>query len=194
MSTRTRIWLGGIGLLTLGLLLHVAGDGTAQEDFKGPILKIAGLIEKGDTTGAKAMAKTLAKKVEDMDDVMGVFKPRTKKGVGVGAKPGAIQPDGIELQLNKISRDAPSQNAANKDAAGFEKMSYVIAAVAEVAMAKLPKDDGKKKAKDWLKWSKEMREAAPDLATAAKSKSPAEIQKAAMKINNACNSCHSVFK
>jgi len=39
-----------------------------------------------------------------------------------------------------------------------------------------------------------MRDAAPGLAVAAKSKSPAEIQKAAAKINSACTNCHSVFK
>jgi hypothetical protein len=184
-----------MGVLSLGLFLHLAGDGSAGDpEIKSGIVKIAGLIEKGDNSAATAQAKALAKKVEDIDDVMGVFKPRTKKGVGVGKKPGAIQPDGIELQLNKISRDAPSQISANKDAEGFEQMAYVIAAVADVAMVKAPKDEGKKKSKDWVKWAKEMRDAAPELATAAKSKSPAEIQKAATKINNACNSCHSVFK
>jgi len=196
---RARVWLAGLGLLSLGLVFILAGQGTGgEEKMKKSVLKIAAAIEKGDKAGATAAAKALANSLKDFDeieDVMAVFKLREKHGIGVGTKPNAIVPDGIELKLLAIGRDAPGQATANKEAEALEKMAYVIAAVAEVAIAKPPaKDDGKKKKKDFIKWAKDMREAAPGLAVAAKSKSPAEIQKAAAKINSACTNCHSVFK
>lgn len=46
----------------------------------------------------------------------------------------------------------------------------------------------------WNIHIKDMREAAPKLAEAAKSKSPAELKKASAQLNAACNNCHSVFK
>jgi len=196
---RARGWLIGLGLLALGVVITLAGRSTGgEEKYKKSVLKIAAAIEKGDSAAAKAEAKALAKSLKDFDeieDVMAVFKLRDKNGIGVGTKPNAIVPDGIELKLLAIGRDAPSQNAVNKEAEALEKMSYVIAAVAEVAIARPPdKDEGKKKKKDFIRWAKEMREAAPGLAAAAKSKSPAEIQKAAAKINSVCTSCHSTFK
>jgi hypothetical protein len=196
---RARVWLAGLGLLSLGLVFILAGQGTGgEEKMKMSVLKIAAAIEKGDKAGATAAAKALANSLKDFDeieDVMAVFKLREKHGIGVGTKPNAIVPDGIELKLLAIGRDAPGQAAVNKEAEALEKMAYVIAAVAEVAIAKPPaKDEGKKKKKDFIRWAKDMREAAPGLAVAAKSKSPAEIQKAAAKINSACTNCHSVFK
>ena len=193
---RARIWLAGLGLLALGLVFTLAGEGTGGEKkIHDSVKKIAAAIEKGDKTAAAAEAKALAKSVEDIEDVMAVFKLRDKHGIGVGTKPNAIVPDGIELKLLAIGRDAPGDAIVKKEAAALEKMAYVIAAVAEVAIAKPPaKDDGKKKKKDFIRWAKDMREAAPLLVAAAKSKSPAEIQKAAAKINTTCTTCHSVFK
>jgi hypothetical protein len=202
---RARVWLAGLGLLSLGLLFAFAGSGNGGDDDKVKIekarksvLKIAAALEKKDNTAAAAEAKALAKSLKDFDEienVMAVFKLREKNGLGVGSKRDGIVPDGIELKLLGIARDAPGQNAANKEAEALEKMAYVIAAVAEVALAKPPdRDEGKKKKKDFIRWAKDMRDAAPGLAVAAKSKSPAEIQKAAAKINSACTNCHSVFK
>jgi Cytochrome C' len=194
---RTHAWLAGLGLLALGMVFIVVsrGMGGGEEKIKKSVLKIAAAIEKGDKAGAAAEAKALAKSVEDIEDVMAVFKLREKHGIGVGPKANAIVPDGIELKLLAIGRDAPGQATVNKEAEALEKMAYVIAAVAEVAIAKPPaKDEGKKKRKDFIKWAKDMREAAPGLAAAAKSKSPAEIQKAAAKINSTCSTCHSIFK
>jgi len=196
---RARGWLVGLGLLALGVVITLAGRSTGgEEKYKKSVLKIAAAIEKGNSAAAQAEAKALAKSLKDFDeieDVMSVFKLREKNGIGVGTKPNAIVPDGVELKLLAIARDAPGQATVNKEAEALEKMSYVIAAVAEVAIARPPdKDDGKKKKKDFIRWAKQMREAAPGLAAAAKSKSPAEIQKAAAKINSVCTSCHMTFK
>lgn len=182
----------GLGLVALGAGFFVAGLGRAGDDkvAKDGILKIADAIAKGED-GAAA-AKALAKKLEEIDEVMNLMRPRkgAKGGLGVGDKAGAIQPDGIELKLVQMGRDAPSQAAADKQAKALEKMAHIVTAIAEVAIAKPPKA----KAKEWIRYAKEMREAAPKLAEAAKAKAPAELKKAAAAINAACNNCHTAFK
>jgi len=196
---RARGWLVGLGLLALGLVITLAGRSTGgEEKYKKSVLKIAAAIEKGNSAAAQAEAKALAKSLKDFDeieDVMSVFKLREKNGIGVGTKPNAIIPDGIELKLLAIGRDAPGQATVNKEAEALEKMSYVIAAVAEVAIARPPdKDEGKKKKKDWLEWSASMEKAALDLAAAAKTKNPTAIRNAAAKLNSNCNECHGTFR
>ncbi len=196
MSTRTRIWLAGAAMVALGISLYLTSPGSAGGDkaIRTQILKIAAALETGDAASAKSLAAALAKNVEDIGDVMNLFKLRTKKGLVVGTKPGAIQPDGIELQLNKMGRDEPSQGAADKGAEALEKMAYIIGAIGEVAIHKPHKDEPKKKQNDWVGWAKELSKAAPGLAKAAKLKSPAELRKASAKINSGCSSCQSVFK
>lgn len=192
MKRQAHVVLAGVGILALGGGLLLAGLGWAGDDdtAKKGILKIAVALAKGDSAAAAADAKALAKKIEEIDEVMNLLRPRNKKGLGVGDKAGAIVPDGIELKLVQMGRDAPSQQAANKEAAALEKMAHIVGAIAEVAIVKTPKA----KAKEWIRYAKEMREAAPKLAEAAKSKSPAELKKAAAQINAACNSCHTAFK
>jgi hypothetical protein len=195
MSTKARIWLAGAAVVALITSLYQAGRGTAGEDaaIRDAIAKIAAAIEKGDDDTAKSEAKALAKKIEEIDVVMDLMKLRKKDGtggVGVGKKPGAIQPDGIDLKLQKIGRDAPGQATVNKEAAALEKLAYQVAAIAEVAINKPPKD----KAKLWIGWAKDLRKAAPEFAKAAKSMSPAEIQKAATSMTRSCTSCHNEFK
>jgi len=184
--------LVGLGLLAGGVGFFLAGMGRAGDDkaAKEGILKIADAIAKGEAVGDHA--KALAKKIEEIDEVMNLMRPRkgTKGGLGVGSKPGAIQPDGIELKLVQMGRDAPSATAAAKQAEALEKMAHVIAAIAEVTMAR----PDKKKPKNWIKYAKEMRDAAPKLAEAAKNKAPASLQKAAAAINAACISCHTEYK
>lgn len=192
MKRQAPVVLVGIGALALGSGLFLAALGRAGDDdaAKKGILKIAAALAKGNSEAASSDAKALAKKIEEIDEVMNLMRPRNKKGLGVGEKPGAIVPDGIELKLVQMGRDAPSQQAANKEAAALEKMAHVVGAIAEVAIVKTPKT----KAKEWIRYAKEMRDAAPKLAEAAKSKSPAELKKAAAQINAACNSCHTAFK
>jgi hypothetical protein len=194
----TRACAGAIvgAVVVLGLLCVLASPGSAggENALAGKILKMADLIEKGDAAGAKTQAKALAKDTE-LDDVMNLFKPRKKKGIGVGDKPGVANPDGIEQKLIALGRDAPSGTTLTKEAKALQKMGYVMAAVAEFATAKAPeKDMGKKKVKDWTMWATEMREGSVAFADAAKSNSPAEVHKAAVKLNGACNNCHSVFR
>jgi hypothetical protein len=176
----------------LGCLFIVAGTGAAGDD-KHAILKIAAAIEKGDADGAAKQAKALAKTAE-LEEVMHLFKPRKKQGLGVGTKPGALTPDGIEQMLITLGRDAPTQAMVAKGAKDLERMGYITAAVAEFSIAKPSEKATGAKKSDWTKMAKEMREMSIGFAEAAKSKSPASVKAAAEKLNGACNSCHTVFR
>src|SRR5262245_9214691 len=169
---RTRMWIAGLGVTALGALLMAQGSGAGEnKEVVAAVDKIAEAFKKGSKDVAKQQADALAKKTEEIIDVMDLMKPRKKSGVGVGEKPGAINPDGIEQMLLKLGRDAPPAGTLAKEAAAYEQMGYRVAAIAEVAHAKAPgKDSGKKLKKDWISWSNDMRDAALELSAAAKAK------------------------
>ena len=194
MSTRTRVGAVVGAVTVLGLLLVLAQGGSAGDEkaLAGKILKIADQYEKGDATGAKKAAEALAKTTE-LEDVMHLFKPRKKKGLGVGRVPGAVTPDGIEQKLIALGRDAPSAATLDKEASGLVEAAYVTAVIADYAAVK-PNEKGAKKISEWKKYTTEMREGALGFAAAAKSKSSNAVKDAAAKLNASCNSCHSAFR
>ena len=120
---------------------------------------------------------------------------RTKKGLGVGKTPGKIVPDGIELKLTALGRDALAPASLVAEAEALEEMAYVIAAVADVAGAKPPaKFEGKQTKKDWITWTQDTRVGADEFAKAVKGKEAQEIKAAAKKLNTVCSTCHEMFK
>ena len=197
MSTQARVWLMSVALLVIGAGVYLAEHGRAGEDkaIVDGVNKIADALEKGDKATATKLAQGLAKKLEDVEGLMSLFKPRTKKGLGVGPKAGVITPDGIEIKLLAMGRDAPSQATLNKEADALVRMAYITAAIGEVAVhAPLDRDQGKKTKKAWIAYSKEMIEAVPQFAAAAKSKSPNDVKTATTKLVGSCNRCHEIFK
>lgn len=190
------VWFAAASLAALGAFLLTGQSGAGDnKELQGSIDKVAAALQKGDKDGAKKQAEAVSKKIEELYEAMDLFKPRKKGGFGVGDKPGAINPDGIEQMLIKIGRDAPAKGTLNKDAAAYEQLGYRTAALGLIAHARTPaKDMGKKTRKDWMAWSDEMVDAGLMLAAAAKAKGPAEVKSAAAKLNNACNSCHTVFR
>ena len=94
-----------------------------------------------------------------------------------------------------MGKTAKKQNEIDKESADLAEMAYRIAAIAEVAHAKPPeKDEPKKKKKDWMEGSADMKKAAVELADASKAKKPVDIKNAAAKLNGTCNSCHAIFR
>jgi hypothetical protein len=197
---RARIWLCGLSIAALGGLLFQAGPSGAGDDktIKTELTKIAKALEKGNKDEAARLAQALVKKLdpdEGLHDVMHNFKPRSKKGWGVGSKAGVATPDGMELKLLALGRDAPSGPTLKREREALEEMSYVIAAIGEVAYHYPPKKDaGKKTKKEWLNLSREMRDSSLNLAAAVKSQGGGEVKTAAAKLNNSCNNCHTIFK
>jgi hypothetical protein len=195
MTTHTRWLVLGMVALTAGLGLWVSMSGAAaDDDAKATVSKIAAALEKDDKADAQKQAAALASKAE-IEDVMHVFSLRRSKGLGVGSKPGTIMPDGIEAKIMDMAKKPMDAKKLAEEADALVQMGYVAAAVGQVAHAKPPeKDEGKKKKSDWLKWSKAMNEAALEFATTVKGKKPADVHKAALKLNASCTNCHTVFK
>ena len=193
MTQHVRLGALCAGLLVplLGVALLPAKGAVLGKDFKEPILQIAEAIKKGDKGAATSQATELAKKIEDLEEFMELFKKRSDGGLGVGSKPGVSAPDGIEIKLISLGRDAPSPATVKKEGDALEEMGYAIAAMAEVIHAK---GGPKGKAKDWSEWSSDLRVAAVKLADAAKGRAGADIKAAASKINASCNSCHSKYR
>lgn len=190
--------MGMIGLALAGLAAFCVAQGSGageNNEVAGLVDKIAAAHKKADKAAAAKEGQAVGKKLEELYEAMDLMKPRAKGGFGVGAKKGAIVPDGIEQMLLKVARDAPTPGFMNKSSDALEEMAYRIAGIAEVSLAKAPtKDQGKKLVKDWVEWSKDMRDSALELAAASKAKSGANVKTAASKLNNACNSCHTVFR
>ena len=188
---------GGALVLALAGLVYVAAERGGAGEAKGlagEVRKISAALKKGDKEGAEKLAKGVAKMAEEGDgiaDVMHLFKLRTKKGLGVGETKSAKN-DGIEAKLREIGRDAPVGIA--KDAAALEQLGYDTAAIAVISEVMAPKDQGKKTRKEWVQWSQDMREQGIALAQAAKAQGAQDVKAAAVKVNNTCNACHSIWR
>lgn len=194
MTTHARL-LAGVAVLALGLCL--LGAGTAADDKKDvreAVLKVAADLEKGNASAAKDGAKQIAKDFE-LDEAMHLFQLRSKKGLGVGDKPGAVMPDGIEAKFINLGKKALPAKQLDKEADALAKAAYVSAALGEIAGHKAPeKKEKNKDPKDWVAWSKEMSATSLELAKAAKAKNANGVKDAASKLNSSCNNCHSAFR
>ena len=197
MQISSRSWGMGATLMAAGLaFLAGAYHANALEDMeiRGEILKLADAIEKGgDAT--KSQAAAIAKKSE-LEDVMGLFRLRTKKGVGVGEKPGIIKPDGIEAQIMNLGKREPRKDQLATEARDLARAAYITAAIAEIAQSKCPVESkqGDKDPKSWKTWSDDMHKAALDLAKAAEGHKSKDVKTAANRLNSSCNACHAAFR
>jgi hypothetical protein len=204
--TRT-MWgrLFGAAGLVLGISLIAATSNAADEvpkDAKQAILKIAAAEEAGKKDDAKKEAETLAKKAGynggkpgSCETLMHVFAPRKKGGFGFGEKAKATQ-DGIELKVQALGSKKPlNKKQMDTEKADIKKMAFVTVAVADVTLAAAPKkDNGKQKAKDWIKWTQEMRDAALQLASAADKGDAKAVTNTSKNLDGSCTSCHEVFR
>lgn len=192
--TNVRVMLGGC-VLALGMwLLGVGSFLTAADDNLGKeVLKLAEAAAKNDPKVQK-QADELGKK-NDAEAVMELFKPRGKgAGLGVGAK-GAVKEDGIEKKIQAMDKKAMAPAAIQAEGQAIADMAYVTVVVADIIHDNPPPKE-KKKAKEWAKFSEEMKKSSVELATAVKAAkaNPADIQKTAQKLNNACIGCHDAFR
>jgi cytochrome c556 len=218
MPTRWVAVLAATCVFGLGLLVAI-GPGSAadkdekvtpeqkaaREEARATVEQIADMI--GDDKKAEDVqkrAKELAKKmmeadfgVQAVEPVMVPLKLRSKGGMGVGAKAGAYDPDGIEAKIMGLAKKKLTAAELKNQADDIAKAAKVTAAIAEVAELHKPeKKVGDKRPEDWAKWSKEMRDSALELADLAKAKKPDPdaIKKTSMKLNSTCTDCHDKFR
>jgi ribosomal protein S20 len=184
-----RMWALGLSLLALGSVVWVGGFAFAGEnkELVASVKSIAAAIKKGDKAGAEKLTEAAAKKADETEIVMDMFKIKKKGGIGVGPK----ETDGIDVMLRGISRDGPKDVAKNAEM--YEEMAYHTAALAHIT-AKVPNDKGKKDLKTWNKYCEEMAKGSTDLAKAAVAKAAQDVKTAATQVYAACNNCHSKFK
>jgi hypothetical protein len=189
-------WATVLGLLAVAFF-QTAGRSRADIDKKlhAALVEIAEACRKGDTATAETKAKALAKTVEDLDDLMHSFKPRNKKGLGVGSKAGVVTPDGIEQKLDAIAQGGITDGQLSKEGAALNEAAWMTAAIAEVTKYKGPeKDKGKKTKARWGQYVKGMLEGAKELAAASKAMKADAVKTAAAKLTNSCNTCHMYFR
>lgn len=179
------------------ICLSAPSQAAQDKDLNAVVVKIADAIKKGDNDEAKKLATAAVNNknlVEQINDIMHMFKPRNKGGMGVGVKP-LTNPakDGLEVALRDLGRDVPANVA--KQAEALETSGYWIAAIAELSAAKgWERDSGKKTKKAWAAGTEEMRKLGIDFAKAAAGKGGQQIKTAAAKLNENCNRCHSIYK
>jgi hypothetical protein len=193
MST-TRIWIAGAVFAAVGaavLLPYTSGAGE-NKALRDGIDKIAAALQKGDTDAAKKEADALAKKTEELVEMMDLFKPRKKDGFGIGPTPGAVAQDGIEQMIQHLQRDVPPAATLKKNSAALEQMAYRTAAMALITHAKpVQKAATGAGRKEWNDWANDMFDGSLKLAAAAKALGAQDVKTAAVKVNNSCNACHS---
>jgi hypothetical protein len=186
---KVRIGTMVFGFAAAAGLMLALGTSVIGQGGEGDVKKIAALIKKGDMVGAKKAAAAAHKGIE-IEDVMNLFKPAKKKGIGVTGSD-----LGIENMLLKIGRDAPTAANAMKMAEAYEEMGYNIAAIGLITEHKAPeKNVGKMTKQAWLQSTTDMVETGVKLAEAAKAKNPADLKAQATKVNNNCSSCHTIFR
>lgn len=172
------------------------------DDVRAAIMKIADLLDKGKLEDARKEAAALAKKKKyDGGDpgscklLMRAFQYRNKGGFGVGDKPALVKPDGIEKYVMDL--DKLSANRLKNEATEIKKIALITAAIGDIALEATPKkDNGKKKAADWKKWSQEMHTYGLELAGAAGKAQPdvKSVKDAAKELDGSCTECHPIFK
>ncbi len=128
-----------------------------------------------------------------------MFKLRTRGGLGVGAcgRPVPGVRDGIEVTIMDLARPnkavPPAFLGPNKN--DLIHLARTTEAVAEVTYAYTPKRKmAGKDPSSWTKSTDDMKQASRELAAAADAGDARAIKAAAVRLNNACNDCHIVWR
>jgi hypothetical protein len=200
MTSKLRLWVAGVAFAAVAGLVFVSGPSRANQGggLDDEVKKIGAAIKKDDAAGAKKMVDAAVKKpglVDEVSDLMHLYRPRNKGGLGYGSKVGTNPAtDGLEKKVQEFTKGVPANAAAQKEN-NLEAASW-MAALADLTLAKTPAKDGPggKTKKAWIGWSKDLRGAVDDFKKASAAGDGVAMSKAANKMNNACLSCHSKFK
>jgi hypothetical protein len=195
MSTPFRLLVIGCVSVALGITFEANAPRAFAAPDDGPkadVEKIADALQKGDTKTAEELAKAVVANVkDDLEEVMHLMSLRSAKGVGIGPKPGAIKPDGIEAKIQNWTKRVAPNELKGDEAKAYQRMAYITAAIGQVAMKS---DKGSKNPAQWKKWSEEMSTTAQKLAKDIEAGNPAEVKKTATALDNTCRNCHGVFR
>jgi hypothetical protein len=198
MTTKVRLALASVLLAAmLGLLCASnAMSGGPDKAVGAAIVKLGDAVKKGDADATKKMAVKIngMKELEDLPDLMHLFKPRNKGGMGWGSKAGTNPAtDGLEKKIQEYAKNVKANEATDPN---NEEAGYWLSAMAEIVRLRTPEKDmaGGKTKKAWNDFADATRAAADGFTKAAATKNAGAIKTAADKLNTTCLNCHSKFK
>jgi len=182
----------GIWSLTTAQGLSAGDDDKEILEAQKAIVQLTDMLGKN-PAGAAQAAEAIAKKYE-LGTAMQIFKPRNKKGLGVGEKPGEITPDGIELKIISLGKRALPATTLKQQAPALVRMCEVSKAMGELAKHYQPPKKAGSNPANWKKYSDDEIKASDDLSAAVKGGNPITVRKAADNLNASCNNCHTDFR
>jgi hypothetical protein len=160
--------------------------------------KLAASIAAGKATPkVESAVKDWPAVIGNLKEVMMPFATFTKGGEGIHAdlqyNAKVKNQNGSEALLNALAAKQLSDANAQKVSHELELLAYRFAVVGSISLVRGP-DKGKGDVKDWNEQAIVMRDAAVELAQAARKKDAEAIFKASNRLENSCVECHSVFK
>ena len=219
MHTPTTLWprfrlvwivLPVLAVLLLGMV-RARDDDVEDAKFRSDaakarpgVLDVAGDLADGADAAKMEKARARAKevrKLHPLDAVMWQLKLRDKGGLGVGATPGLLVPDGIEAKLIVLGglRRPLTANQLKAEQADLQRMGEITRAVAVIARCYRPEVSGRGWVGLWslicaVVWdvlSEDAEKNAQDFLDAVKSGDPKATQRASYYLSNSCTNCHS---
>ncbi len=194
MKNLTRVMAFALMLLLVAVLVNSSARAAEDEEVKkaqAEILALAKKLSEGKDVAQEAQA--IRKKYDDLNTIMHAYKPSPKGGIGTGLEPKAG--DGIEIKLINLGKRALPAATLAKEKDALLKSAYVNLAIGEITMHYAPeKPRGGKGAKEWKQFTEDMNKGTKELIQALKDANPANVKKAALDVNNACQNCHSDFR
>src|SRR5262245_12432876 len=133
---------------------------TAPKAIRDAVNKMADTAAKGKRFDKDADA-FFQEHPGELRQMMAVFGPREKGGLGVGPKPGAYPLDGIELLINDQTSKAPKTKLdLKKSADDLNRLADVTLAVAGITYRYVPqKNFNEEEKRVWIKLTDRMKEA-----------------------------------
>ncbi len=118
MTTKVRVVFASVILAAaIGLLCASnAMSGGPDKNVAAAVAKVAEALKKGDADGAAKLAAKAAamKEFDDVSDLMHLFKPRNKGGMGWGPTEGKnAAKDGLEKKIQDYAKAVNATDAAD---------------------------------------------------------------------------------
>jgi hypothetical protein len=154
-------------------------------------------LAKGRLSMVPPAAKKWPERIGNIKDVMMVFAGKAKGGEGIPAElqynPKLKNQNGGEALINALSDKKPSNASVAKMAKELELFAYRTAVIGALTLERGPAAKGADR-KAWDEQAVIMRDAAIELAEAARKKDGAAIKEACGKLENSCVECHGSYK
>jgi hypothetical protein len=182
-------WRAG-AILALGFIFLSVAETRAQDaspEVKAARKDVVALTEKLVCGKAITRAEVAAfRKKHELFDVLMIYKPPAKDGLGTG-KPG----EGIEARIINLGRTQLTPLALKKDKGLLVRIGHINVAMAEITREYPPvRTNGVLTAREWKQRADELKKASLELIDAARKVDPARVKKAARDMHDACNGCH----